>query len=423
MRVVALTLSLALSGVEGRLAATSQRQIQQTAPALLDWVAAVREHQAGESDKALSTITAWTYDDIERMRPLLEALVEAPTKTNRARSIRHSRIGPRDLAAIRDAAKARGTMDFDVFRRRAAVLHTDAALLGDPPKVNREPTGALPLGSTRRVNVRNFDGVYENLEFANPHWDLAMDMLDALPASPRDPFVGQWYAAIGTHLVQRRQFADALVHFGRARPLVPDDPRVLYIEARLHETLASPRIQNFIRVTTLGTGISIQGVGSARTELRRAEELLQHALDGDPSFVAARLRLGRVAMRQQRWDEGLRHMQQVLKDTQDEALSYYASLFAGDAELALGNMDDAQRSYERALKWFPDSQSARLGMAAALGADGEREDAIAAILPTITKRPELRADDDPWWIYYDSNLAAADAALERLRAPFRDTRQ
>ena len=422
MRVVALTLSLALSGVEGRLAVTPQRQIQQTAPALLDWVAAVREHQAGESDKALSTITAWTYDDIERMRPLLETLVEAPRKNNRARSLRHSAIGPRDMAAIRDAAKARGLMDFDLFRRRAAVLHTDAALLGDPPKVNREPN-ALPFRSTRRVNVRNFDGVYENLEFANPHWDLAMDMLDALPASPRDPFVGQWYAAIGTYLVQRREFANALVHFDRARPLVPDDPRVLYIEARLHETLASPRIQNFIRVTTLGTGISIQGVGSARSELRRAEELLERALDGDPSFVAARLRLGRVAMRQQRWDEGLRHVQQVLKDTQDEALSYYASLFAGDAELALGNADDAQRAYERALKWFPDSQSARLGMAAALGADGEREDAIAAILPTITKRPELRADDDPWWIYYDSNLAAADAALERLGPPFRGTPQ
>jgi len=154
--------------------------------------------------------------------------------------------------------------------------------------------------------------------------------------------------------------------------------------------------------------------------MRRAEELLQRALDADPSFVAARLRLGRVVMRQQRWDEGLRHIQQFLKDTQDKTLTYYANLFAGDAELALGNPDDAQRSYERALTLFPDSQSARLGLAAALGAAGEREESVTAILPTLTKRPEGRADDDPWWIYYDSNLVEADAELDRLRAPFRE---
>jgi tetratricopeptide (TPR) repeat protein len=331
------------------------------------------------------------------------------------------------MTAIREAMTARGVMDFDTFRRRAAVLHTDAALLGDPPVVTRQPvpnkSAGLPLKGERRINVRSFDGRFESLEYSNPHWDLAMDMLDALPASPRDPFVGQWYAAIGTHLVQRRNFADALVHFDRARPLVPDDPRVLYSEARLHEALGSPRIQNYIHVTVPANGMSIQRVGSARTELRHAEELYQRALDGDPSFTAVRLRLGRVVMRQQRWDEGLRLVQQALKETGDKTLGYYGNLFAGDAELALGNTDDAQRSYERALTLFPDSQSARLGLAAALDGAGEREESVAAILPTLTKRPEGRADDDPWWVYYDANLTEADAELARLRAPFREARQ
>jgi len=404
MRVLALILSV--------MAATFPPQARQAMPALLEWTAAVRQHEAGQSDKALSTVTAWTYDDLLKMRPLLEKLVDAPAKNDYERGRRYSWLSPRDMEAIREALKFRGTMDPDLFRRRAAVLHTDAALLGELPKVTGQVNG--------RVNIRSFDGRFENLEYANPHWDLAMDMLDSLPASPRDPFVGQWYAAIGTHLVQRRQFADALVHFDRARPLVPGDPRVLYSEARLHETLGSPRIQNFIRVTTLANGLSFQRVAPARTEMRRAEELLQRALDADPSFVAARLRRGRVVMRQQRWDEGLRHIQQFLKDTQDKTLTYYANLFAGDAELALGNPDDAQRSYERALTLFPDSQSARLGLAAALGAAGEREESVTAILPTLTKRPEGRADDDPWWIYYDSNLVEADAELDRLRAPFRE---
>jgi len=414
MRVLALMLSL--------LATPHQPQVRQSAPVLLDWIVAVREHRAGESDKALSTITAWTYDDLEEMRPLLETLVDAPTKNNPQRARRRSRVTAGEMEAVREALKFRGVMDFDTFRRRAAILHTDAALLGDPPLVTRQPTtdprGALPLNSGRRVNVRSFDGRFEGLEYSNPHWDLAMDMLDALPASPRDPFVGQWYAAIGTHLVQSRRFADALIHFERARALVPDDPRVLYAEARLHETLASPRIQNFIRVTTPINGMSIRGVGSSGAEWRRAEALLQKAVAVDPTLVAARLRLGRVVMRQQRWDEGLRLVQQALSETQDPTLSYYASLFAGDAELALGSADDAKRSYERALSLFPDSQSARLGLAAAISAAGEREDAITAILPTLTKAPEKRADDDPWWIYHDSNLDEAEAELTRLRAPF-----
>lgn len=383
-------------------------------PAILEWTAAVRQHVPGQSDKALSTITEWTYDDIDKMRPLLEKLVDAPAKNDYERGRRFSRLSPRDMEAIREALKARGTMDPDLFRRRAAVLHTDAALLGPPPL----DTQSYRIG--RRVNINSFDGRFENLQYSNPHWDLAMDMLDALAASPRDPFVGQWYAAIGTHLVQRRQFADALVHFDRARQLVATDPRVLYSEARLHETLGSPRIQSFVRVTALANGLSIQRVAPTRTEMRRAEELLRHALEGAPSFVAARLRLGRVVMRQQRWDEGLRHMEHVLNNTQDKTLSYYANLFAGDAELALGNADDAQRSYERALTLFPASQSARLGLAAALGGAGEREESVTAILPTLTRNPEGRADDDPWWIYYDGNLAEADAELDRLRASFKE---
>jgi len=384
MRALALILTLT--------AATAPPQARPAMPALLEWTAAVREHEPGQSDKALSTITAWTYDDIEKMRPLLEKLVDAPAKNDYERGRRYSRLSPRDMEAIREALKARGLMDAELFRRRAAVLHTDAALLGPPP------LDTVQYRTGRRVNINSLDGRFENLQYSNPHWDLAMDMLDALPASPRDPFVGQWYAAVGTHLVQRRQFADALVHFDRARPLVPGDPRVLYSEARLHETLASPRIQNYVRVTALANGVSIQRVAPARTELRRAEEMLRHALDADPSFVAARLRLGRVVMRQQRWDEGLRHVQQVLKETQDQA----------------------QRSYERALTLFPDSQSPRFGLAAALGGAGQRAESVAAILPTLAKRPEGRFDDDAWWIYYDSNLDEADAELARLRASLRE---
>ena len=49
---------------------------------------------------------------------------------------------------------------------------------------------------------------------------------------------------------------------------------------------------------------------------------------------------------------------------------------------------------------------------------GAREEAVAAVLPALTNRPDW--DDDPWWVYYDSNVEAEAALLERLRAPFRE---
>ena len=416
MRLIAVCLAFVLSG-----ASADQRSIDM----LRDWTEAVVRHRAGETDEALSKIGAWTYRDLEVMEKFLESFVGASSKGNEARRQRLAALTAADLAAIREMQIRLG-IDADAFRRRAAILHTDAALGLPLPQIVAPPTNRLQgpewsrRPSGRRVDVISFDAQYQNLEYSNPHWDVAMDMLDALPASPRDAFVAEWYAAIGAYFVEQRLFSDALVHFDRARGLVPDDARVLYGEARLHETLSAPRMQNFVKVTALENGVFVRGIDNARTELRRAEALLQKSLGAEPSLVAARLRLGRVIMQQQRWKEGLTHVERALAETKDPTLGYYANLFAGDAEFALGNTAEAHRSYERALTLFPDAQAPRLGMAAALSAGGDREGAVAAVLPTLTKLPDGRGEDDPWWAYYDSNLDEAMTILERLRAPFRE---
>ena len=414
MRLTAVVLAFFLSG-----APADQRSIDM----LRDWTEAVVRHRAGETDEALSKIGTWTYHDLEVMEKFLESFVGAPSKGNEARRQRLAALTSADLAAIREMQIRLGA-DADAFRRRAAILHTDAALLLPLPKIVAPPANQ-PQGpewsrrpSGRRVDVISFDAQYQNLQYSNPHWDVAMDLLDALPASPRDAFVAEWYSAIGAYFVEQRSFSDALVHFDRARGLVPDEARVLYGEARLHETLSAPRMQNFVKATTLDNGVFVRGIDNARTELRRAEALLQKALTADPGLVAARLRLGRVVMQQQRWDEGVKHVERALAETQDPMHRYFANLFAGDAKLALGNPEEAQRSYERALTIFPDAQAPRLGLAAAFAVAGDREAAVAAVLPTLTKRPDGRGEDEPWWMYYDSNLDDAAALLERLRAPF-----
>jgi tetratricopeptide (TPR) repeat protein len=421
MRLVAVMLTVALSSASGNERAMAM---------LRDWIAAVDQHAAGESDAALSRISEWTYNDLELMRPYVEALAAAPTERNRDRFRRRTLISSDDLVAIRAQTKdltLRG--DFNTFRKRAAILHTDAALLGSPPVVVAPPIARQQKprwareSTERSVIVRSFDGRVEDFVLKNPHWDFAMDMLDALPAEPRDPIVAQWYRGIGAYFADTRSFADALQHFARARAIVPDDPHVMFGEACLNETLGAPRIQNYVQVTTLPNGLFIRGVDAPATHWKRAESLLRRAVAIDPAFVEARLRLGRVLIQQQKLEEGLGLVEQAAAASSDRVMRYYGYLFAGDALLALGRAGDARESYQRAVVVFPDGQAARLGLGSALRALSDGAEALDAMLPTLTKDPSSRAGDDPWWEYYDGDAARVESLLEQLRAPFREPRR
>jgi tetratricopeptide (TPR) repeat protein len=417
VRLIALLLAVAV---------TSASASNDRALLLLDgWIKSVDQHSAGESDEALARLTDWTYNDLELMRGYVEALVGLPLNT-RARDNRRSIVG-RDFAAIKERVtdlKLRGR--FDDFMKRAAILHTDAALLGSMPLVVEPPTSLQQprwaRGSNQRsVNVKSFDGRVENFELRNLHWDFAMDVLEALPAAPRrDPIVAQWYRAIGAFFVSERQFADAFGHFNRGRQLVPDDPQVMFGEACFNEALGAPRLQNYVKVTTLPGGLTILGVESPQAHWRRAEDLLRRSVAIDPAFTEAQLRLGRILVVLGRHDEGLKVLQRALADAPDYRLRYFAHLFSGDAQQSLGRVDDAQRSYERALELYPDAQAARMGLASALRSTGG--DALAALLPVLETAPGSHSHD-PWWDYYDGDAAQVPELLEQLRAPFTSPRR
>jgi tetratricopeptide (TPR) repeat protein len=423
MRVLALAIALAASSAAARA----------QAPILMlrIWIDAVDRHTAGEADSSVDVLNAWTYNDLESMRPFVEYFVEAPIDGNPQRRTRRSRLTRTDRAEIDglrlESLSSRG-VDFHTFRKRAAILHTDTAMVGAMPRVVDPPhafTG--PLGARnpqRRVDVMSSDGRLERFELANPHWDYARDMLDSLPRLPaRDPIVAQWSRTIGAYYASERKYADALGHFGWARSAAPGDPLVLYGEACLQETLGAPRIQDYVRVTTLPNGLRIIGVASPQTHLGRAETLLRKSLASSPRFAEANLRLGRVMMQLQKHEEALPYLQTAIAESRDRSLSYYAHLFSGDAESSLARGADARQSYERALAIFPDAQAAQIGLAAVISTGGNREAALAAMMPTLTKAPDSRAGDDPWWDYYDGDAANLERLLDELRAPFMGKRQ
>ena len=407
--IVALLLTSADAGADER-----------TILRLRGWIDAVDAHAAGQTDPALAVVTAWTYDDLELMRPYVETLVIAPPDRNRDRVNRQRRIR-REVSAILELTRSlQSRGDFDVFRKRAAMLHTDAAMLGSQAALVTPPL--LPSRSRpqdeQRVIVKSFDGQIQHYERQNLHWQLAMDVLDSLPAKPaRDPIIGDWYRTIGAYFARERRFADAMVHFDRARRLVPDHPGVLYGEACLQETLGAPRIQNYVRVATLPNGMFIEGISSPPTHYRRTESLLRKALVADPALVEASLRLGRVLTQLQRPEEALPHLRQAIASATDPAITYYAHLFMGDATAALGQLDEARRQYENAIAIFKDSQAAPLALGFVLRSLGDRAAARAAIDPALA--PATRGpDDDPWWEYHDGDAGQVERLLAELRAPF-----
>lgn len=394
---------------------------------LREWADAVVQHDAGESDAALASV-AWSYNDLELMQPFLEAFVDTPARNDDPRAVmRRARLSGRDRAMVRVESEARLVARADWFRRRAAMLHTDAAIFLDSPKVTEPPGNrqVMPYwaraGSTRRVDVLSKDADYQSTEYSNLHWELAMDMLDAVKA-PRDPFVAQWFATIGGYLVDQRRYSDALAHFDRARRVVSDDARVLFAEARLHEALAAPRMQNFVRLTAVAQGAPISGIEDERTELRRSESLLRRALALDPALVETRLRLAHVLIEQGKHDEGRSLAEQVAAKATDQTMQYYALVFAAKALFSLGRTAEAGQSYQRAIDLFPAAQAARLGLASTLRFTGETTRALAVLMPTMTKPPSTREGDDPWWKYHDGDAKKMEALLEDLRAPFRNPR-
>jgi tetratricopeptide (TPR) repeat protein len=420
VRLIGLWLSIALTLTH----APNERAMGM----LRDWISAVQEHTVGEPDAALARIGTWTYDDLEMMRAYVEALADAPIKEDRDRARRRTQINDQDMIEIAELRRTAVPRDVTTFLKRAALFHTDSVLLGTAPVIEVAPP--IPRGqkprwaretTERRVNVRSRDGRLEGFQLSNLHWAFAMDLLEALPSAPhRDPIVALWFRAVGAHFARERNYADSMPHFARGRRLAPDAAEILFGEACLQESLGAPRQQEYVRITTLPNGSQFQGVESAQAHFRRAESLLRRALVADPGLVEARLRLGRVLAAQARHADALTELQQVSARTTDARLAYYAHLFMGDSALALDRLPAARVCYETAISIYSLTQAARIGLAAALRASGDRSAALAAVLPTLNEPADSRDEtDDPWWNYYDGDAANLTALMERLRAPFR----
>jgi len=283
--------------------------------------------------------------------------------------------------------------------KRGAILHTDAALRVANEAV-RPRGGDAPR--PKGWEVAFDDGQQRGAVGASGHWELARSLLDNVAPDPNgDDTVRLWYIATSAHTQYSQWYVR---HEDRAVELFPQDPDLLFLAGSLHETLATARVQSLIRSVDLPGGAS-HGIGSASSELRKAEELFRRALEANPAFTEARIRLGRVAHLLGSHERAAGELERAVKSLESSVaaadgglLLYYAELFRGAAAEALGRHEEAGASYARAAALFPEAPSPRLALSRLALRRHDRASALEA-LQALRPLPDRPVRGDPWLGY------------------------
>ena len=397
------------------------------------WVDSVMSHRPGDADAPLQRVAAMSIADIQALsidaqtlvtlmrRPGALVFFVANGPEERGDDL-FNRGGPgkrqtqiryraAEIEPIRALAKRLAGHDNE-FLRRAALLEADVAMLDT---IERVPITAAPPGGPFSYRVKVNDGQTQSINQGPVHWGLARAMIDLLTPSPsRDLFAHAWYVATVAQLEAAEQYDTD--HLQRALALFPNEAILLFFNGCLHEVYASGRIQAAVKSMRLPPGLSIS-VGSARSELQVAEEFLRRAVSADPKAAETRLHLGRVLGQLGRHLDAANELSRAVDEVRDPLNEYYAAMFLGREEEALGRLDSAQAAYERAAALYPGTQSAHLALSQLAWRRPDRTAALQAVRDALSSTAE-----DPWWTYALVHARHVDALLEELRRPFLEKR-
>ena len=138
---------------------------------------------------------------------------------------------------------------------------------------------------------------------------------------------------------------------------------------------------------------------SDEAELRDAESMFRRALAQAPEHFEARLRLGRVLLMRGRARDAAEELRRANAAAPDELMKYYAAMFLGGAEEALGNFDAADDLYSRASTLYPNAQSPHVARSSLARRRGDLAGALAGIERVFELAAHYPDGDDPWWDY------------------------
>ena len=424
------------------------------------WLKAILHHQPGEFDDAAQGIAGWSYAELQALSVDVVALslimreprtnfftVRRPTQRvpqripftyrqlDRMRLLACAAAGTakqrdcllrkslllldKDLLQLSDvvaAATEQGQPDYVL--RRATMLHADVAMSSGPELFDTGIASQV-AGAVHRVTIHVEDGRNTATHFGAVHWDIARSLL-AVVRPVGDPMILLWYQATATWM-QANGYHENTDHLTEALRLFPRDPMLLFLSGCEHETFARPAIQAAVRSADLPAGYEL-AVQSDGAELRQAETLFRRALDRQPDHVEARLRLGRALLMRGRAREAAEELRRADAAARDDLLRYYAAMFLGGAEEALGNVDAAGDLYSRASALYPNAQSPHVAQSALARRRGDRAAALAGIERVFELAAAFPDGEDPWWTYDIAAGRNAEMLLRELTQMFQDVR-
>jgi tetratricopeptide (TPR) repeat protein len=410
---------LALSAVPlgGPIAAGADDITPATVAAVERWVTAVRKHTPGQGDAEVEMVSALTFDERRELNAGMEFFLrfllgnQPPTKTP----------GENLLASV--AGATRQVPGAIAFLKRAAVLHADTAFKREIDNITDVAPAGRPSGLpyspllSQRSLIRNWDGEILGNTLADWNWAFARSLVALLSPRPSDdPFVGTWYHATSAFMFQRGSYGELLAHLESATALLPDDARILFDRACYAEIQGLPRIQVLLSdadvLTMRATRSRRFGIPPEDETNDEAERLFRRALSVDPSFVEARVRLGRLLGVRKRHDEAASELATAIAAKPTGALLFYAHLFTGRSAQALGRIAGAVEHYKAATLLFPGAQSAQLGLSQAALLESD----VPGTLEAIQRLDNSTTTRDPWWWYYLASGRDADALLREMWA-------
>jgi tetratricopeptide (TPR) repeat protein len=436
--VVAL---LAIAGTQRSVASSPQRPAEikpiRGFERFQEWSRLVWTHTPGELDEAARAVAAWPPADLLAVRTDLWAAVkliaggakrgavaqytidgdwlpstQMANPTARPRAIRSA-----DLPDLLSLAGDRPMRELDAaavtrFMKRAALLHTDIAVLFPAanelaaPRRNRQPASSA---------LRIVDGEDKGWQPNPVHWDFGRTALDGVRPNPAtDRFVSAWYLATSAYQGLRREYGFLRLQLERGRALFTKDALLLLYSGVMHEAHAAPLVQTALQ--SLSSHAFRPTVNSTADELKLAEGFFRRALDLDPGMTIARLHLGRVLGLQGRHKEAAGELRRAQSSLTDARQRYFAELFLGAEEQALGRAAEAIAAFQRARLLFPNAQSPYLALSQLAWQAADRTGAQLA-LESLAGLPAAPADrEDPWWTYDVSAMHDLEVLISKLLA-------
>jgi thioredoxin-like negative regulator of GroEL len=312
--------------------------------------------------------------------------------------------------------------------------HGDAVLLLRSASLLTDIAVHVPLAERPRTAddgkaVVARDGTGSAVDSLDPHLAWSRRLIDRVvrdrsDASEMRGHAVAWYRAISAWLAGQLNLADLGPHVRRSLQLFPDDPGVVFDAACYFETFASPLFQATLAQDPPAPRRrrprprASDGATSADNLLKLAERHFRLALQLDPSFTEARVRLGRVLTLRGQPEAARGELETTIVDPGDPSLAYLRHLFLGRALDAVGQPAAAASAYGSALDLYPSAQAALLASSHLAARRGRSDEAGAALERLLSASAPAR-HGDPWSAYHHGNGRNAETMLDAFAARVR----